>query len=990
MPPTTRQRAGAYHLGPHWPGISCLPIPRGFILFPAATLLMPRPPHTPRLTFRKNPRRRLSADAESWVKRTLAKMTLEEKLGQLVMLPFQGEFTSADSPECRELRRRVIQNHIGGFMLGTRAGPFGIERGKPYATAALINLLQKDARIPLLFAADFERGTAMRLQDGTSFPHAMAIAATGRPEDAYAVGRITAAEARAVGVHWIFAPVADVNSNPENPIINVRSFGEDPRRVAAFIKAYVRGVEENAALATAKHFPGHGDTIVDSHLDLPVVSSDRVHLEAVELPPFRAAFAAGASTVMTGHLAVPALEPDPGTPATLSPEIVGGLLRRQMGFEGLVVTDAMDMGGIARHFAPGEAAVQAILAGTDLLLQPPMPDAAFAALAEAARSGRLPIERITESVTRVLRAKTRAGLHRHRFVDLDSLPNSLARREFARSADEIADRGVTLLRHAPPNLPLDATRPLKLALVNIAGDPDPLPGRFFENELRGHVDSLETLRFDTRFAPISGLDVSRLADCDTLILALFVRVADRKGSVALPEDQAAAVHRILALNLPVIVACFGSPYVLKHFPEAKTWLAVFSSADVAQRAAARAIFGQAAISGRIPVNVPGAVCISAGIDLPANPMKLLPASKMMGAKLAPVYPLLDQAIADRACPGGVLAVGYKGELFVHPFGRQTYAPNSAKVNDTTIYDTASLTKPVITTTLAAMLSEAGQLDIAAPLSRYLPQWPCGPDQNRRAGVTVAHLLTHSSGLPPHEDYFVLKSRAKIIAAALAEPLAYEPGAETIYSDIGFILLGAIIQGLTGRPIDQLAHERIFAPLGMADTMFRPPKSLRARIAPTERVSGSRKRVLHGEVHDENAAVMGGIAGHAGMFSTGPDLAIFCQMLLNCGIYAHRRILRRQTVAEFTSASLLAKSERALGWNKPTEPSSSGRYFSKQSVGHTGFTGTSIWIDPQKDLLVVLLTNANRTHPNPDEDEIRRVQPSVHNAIVECLDLVPRQ
>lgn len=956
---------------------------------------MPRSGHTlpSRSAVRRSVRPRLSPEAESWVKRTLAKMSLEEKLGQLLMLPFHGEFTSLQSPEYRELQRAIEQNHIGGFMLGTRVGPFGIERGKPYATAALVNLLQKAARIPLLFAADFERGTAMRLENGTSFPHAMAVAATGRPEDAYTVGRITAAEARAVGVHWIFAPVADVNSNPDNPIINVRSFGEDPRQVASFVEAYVRGVEENGALSTAKHFPGHGDTLIDSHLDLPAVSSDRAHLDAVELPPFRAAFAAGASAVMTGHLAVPALEPEPAPeperPATLSPKIIAGLLRRELGFDGLVVTDALDMGGIARRYTPTEAAVQAILAGADLLLQPPVPDAAFTALREAAKSGRLPLERIDQAVTHVLRAKARVGLHRNRFVDLDSLPKLLARAEFGRSADEIADRGVTLLRHTQRILPLDAARPVKLLLVSIAGDPDAHPGRFFESEIRWRADSLETLRFDTRFAPIGSLDFSKLGAYDAVILALFVRVADRKGSVALPEEQASAVRRVLALRQPVIVACFGSPYVIQQYPEAKTWIGVFSNADVAQRAAARAIFGQVPVSGRIPVNVPGAVCMGAGMVLPANPMKLVPASGDTRTKLSAACRLLDRAIADRACPGGVLAVGHQGELFLHAFGRQTYAANSAKVNETTIYDTASLTKPVVTVTLSAMLSEAGQLDIGAPISRYLPGWASGPDGHRRARVTVAHLLAHSSGLPAHVDYFAkLKTRSEILAHALAEPLAYDPGAKSIYSDIGFILLGTMIEHLTGQPLDRLAEERFFAPLAMADTMFRPPKSLRARIAPTERISGTRKRVLHGEVHDENAFAMGGIAGHAGMFSTAPDLAIFCQMLLNGGIYAHRRILRRQTVAEFTSPAPLAGNTRTLGWNVPTEPSSSGRYFSKQSIGHTGFTGASLWIDRQKDLFVVLLTNANRTHPDPDDDEIRRVQPAIHDSIVECLGLAP--
>ncbi len=659
-----------------------------------------------------------------------------------------------------------------------------------------------------------------------------------------------------------------------------------------------------------------------------------------------------------------------------------------MGFDGLVVTDSLDMGGVARHDALGEASVQAILAGADLLLQAGTPDAALAALREAAKSGRLPVGRIDQSVARVLRAKARVGLHRNRFVDIEALPRLLARAEFERAADEIASRGVTLLRDTRRILPLDAARPLKLLLVSIAGDPDPYPGRALEAELRRHVDSLQNLRFDTKFAPIGNFDVASLRSYDAVILALFVRVADRKGSVALPEEQAAAVHRALAAETPAIVACFGSPYVIKHFPEAKTWVGVFSSADVAQKAAARAIFGQTPIGGRIPVSVPGAVRIGEGIDVTANPMKLEAANAEMRAKIGPAMKLLEQGVAEHAFPGGVLAVGHRGRLAVHGCGKLSTAAGAAKVDADTIYDTASLTKPVVTTTLAAMLYEQGQLDINAPVGRYLPEWMRGANAEQRARVTVAHLLAHASGLPAHEDYFLKsKGRAEILARAVAQPLTYEPGSQTIYSDIGFILLGAIIESLTGRGLDELARERIFAPLGMTNTMFRPPKSLRARIASTER-AGARKQFVHGEVHDENAWAMGGVAGHAGMFSTGPDLAIFCQMLLNGGIYAHERILWRKTVAEFTSPNSLAANTRTLGWNVPTERSSSGKYFSKQSIGHTGFTGTSIWIDPTKELFVVLLTNAARVHANLEEDLIRRVQPAVHDTIVERLELAP--
>ena len=364
----------------------------------------PRKKHSARTRRKSSAANRGKANAK-WVQKTLSKMELHGKLGQLLMVQLFGRFTSTDSPEYRELLRAVEEQRVGGFMLATRQGPQGIQRSQVYPTAELTNDLQDHAEIPLLFGADFERGTVMRLEEGTSFPHAMAVAATGSPQDAYEVGRITALEARAAGIHWIFAPDADVNSNPANPIINTRSFGEDPHRVASFVAAFTKGVEENGALATAKHFPGHGDTSIDSHLDLPRTDADRKRLDEVELVSFRAAIAAGVSSVMTGHLSVPALEPNENIPATLSHEILTGLLRRKMHFDGLIVTDALDMAGVAERFSPGEVAVRAILAGADVLLIPPNPDAALAALYEAVGSGRLSIARVDASVKRILRER---------------------------------------------------------------------------------------------------------------------------------------------------------------------------------------------------------------------------------------------------------------------------------------------------------------------------------------------------------------------------------------------------------------------------------------------------------------------------------------------------------------------------------------------------------------------------------------------------------
>jgi len=966
-----------------------------WLLLLTAFLLMAHPGRTERPA---HPKAKLSAGDEKWVAQTLKKMTLEEKLGQLLMVYYFGGFLSTESEEYKQLLRQVEQNHVGGFVVQTRGTPLGYDRSQVYPTAVLANELQSHAKVPLLIGADFERGTAMRLEEGTSFPYAMGIAATGSPLDAYTMGKVTALEARAVGVHWVFAPVADVNSNPDNPIINTRSFGEDPQRAAEFVAAFVRGVEENGALATVKHFPGHGDTSADSHIDLPTVRGDRRRLEQVELVPFRAGIAAGVSTIMTGHLAVPAMEPDPDVPATLSPRILTDLLRRQLGFDGIVVTDALDMGGVTRRHSPAEAAVRAILAGADVLLVPPVPDAALEALRDAVASGRLPIARVDEAVMRVLRAKARLGLHKEKLVDLNALSANFGRPEFARQAQDIADRGVTLLRDTARLVPLNATRPMRALLLIVSGDPDPYPGEDFEREVRWRVDQLEVLRTDTRFVGVDEMKLPSPENYDVAIAALFVRVSDRKGTVGLPEDQAALVDRLLATRKPVAVVCFGNPYLIARFAAAGTWLAAFSTFDVVQRAAARALFGQVPIGGHLPVSVPGVgLKVGDGLSVSANPMKLRDAGASAEARLKPAFEVLNRGVAERAFPGGVLAVGYRGELTVHAFGKQTYETNAPSVQPDTIYDAASLTKPVVTTTLVAMLFQAGRLQLDAPVAIYLPEWAAGPNAEWRRKVTLRHLLTHTSGLPAHQDYFqTIESRTlgspegkrEVLARIFAEPLGYEPGTKSEYSDLGFILVGEIVERATGRSLDALARERIFAPLGMKDSSFHPPKSLRARIAPTENDAAFRKRLVRGEVHDENAWAMGGVAGNAGMFSTAADLAAFCQMLLHGGIYAHQRLLHRATIELFTAPQTLAASTRALGWTVPTEGSSSGRYFPSHSYGHTGFTGTSVWVDPEKELFVILLTN--RVYPTRENERIQQVRPAVHDAVVEALGLVPQR
>jgi beta-N-acetylhexosaminidase len=932
-----------------------------------------------------------AAPPTSWIEQTLLKMSLREKIGQMLMVPYFGAFSSAEGSEYKEVLRQVTENHVGGLIIVTNRGPLGIERSQVYPTAVATNALQRRAKIPLLVGADFESGTGMRLDEGTSFPSAMAIGATCNPRFAYEVGRATALEARAAGVQWIFAPDADVNDNSENPIINIRAFGEDPKSVAEFVKEFVRGVEENGALATAKHFPGHGDVNVDSHLSLAVVPGDRQELATTELVPFRAAIDAGVSSIMPGHLSVPALEPDLNVPATLSHNILTGVLRGEMKFHGLIVTDAMDMGGVASLYPPGEAAVRAVEAGADVLLMPPVPDAALAGLADAVRSGRISEKRIDASVRRILAAKARLGLNRDPIVDVARLNEKFGLPTYDAQAQAIADRGVTLLRDTPRILPLNSARPLRVLLVALSADPDPYPGETIEPAIRAQVDSLAVLRADLQYARVAALHLPPAGTYDVAIAALFVRVADRKGNVGFPDDQRAFVNELLSAGKPTVVVSFGSPYLIERFPDAQTWLAEFSTNDVSQRAVARALFGETPIGGKIPVEVPGTVPRGYGLQVAENPMTLQPAPASMADSLKPAYELLDRAVADGSFPGGVLAVGLRGKLAMHAFGELQTDHKTQQTTINSIYDVASLTKPVVTTTAAMMLVQQRRLDLDSPVATYLPQFAAAakadPDPSWRRQVTVRMLLLHDSGLPDHRDFFkIAKGHDAVVARVEAEPLIHKPGTQIEYSDLGFILLEEIIESLTGQPLDVFAKEKVFAPLGMDHSMFNPPHGLRADIAPTEKDSTDGRGLVWGDVHDENAWAMGGVAGHAGLFSTAPDIAAFAQMILNGGIYAHQRLLARSTIQQFMTREVIGDSARALGWDVPTEGSSSGKYLSAKSFGHLGFTGTSIWIDPERDLFVVLLTN--RVNPTRSNEKIRQVRPALHDAVVEDLGLVP--
>jgi beta-N-acetylhexosaminidase len=918
----------------------------------------------------------LDAAAERWVEATLAGLSLPERAAQLVMVRAYGRYEHPRAERRQRLLTEVRDLGAGGLVLFDS----DLESIPP-----LLDALQATARVPLLVAADVERGLAFRVERGTvSLPFAMAVGATRSEAAARFVGEVTARESRAVGIHWALAPVVDVNNNPANPVINVRSFGEDPELVARLSAAFIEGARAGGVLTTAKHFPGHGDTAVDSHLARPVLTVDRARLERVEWPPFRRAIAARVDAVMLGHIAVPALEPS-SAPATLSPRLAAELLRREMGFTGLIATDAIDMTGV-RPAWTGEAVVKAVLAGADVVLLPAEPRVAVHALVRAVEEGRLPAARLDESVRRLLAIKARFGLDRDRRAPRGALARDVARPEDVARARTVAAASMTLVRNDGEVLPLKPEARLQLLHLVISRD-------FRDRPVHGLTEAIlaeRKLPTTTRRlgAELSAATVEKVlaeaARATHVLVSAYVREAGDDGPGGLTSDQGELLRRLARAGHKVVVLSFGSPYLLADLPEVPVYLCAYGANEASQQAAIAALFGEAEVAGKLPVTIPGFAPEGHGLALPRRVQTLVPAlpeaAGFRPGAMAEVDRVIEGFLAREAFPGAVVAVGRQGkQVHLRAFGRLASEPRAAAVATDSIYDLASLTKVIATTTMAMILVDEGKLDLDKAVVDYLPGF-VGKGKER---VTVRQLLSHSGGLewwaPLHQE---LRSQKAYVERIQAMDLVYEPGTQSKYTDLGVILLGEILERVAGRSLEGFVLERVFTPLGMAETRYRPPSAWLPRIAPTE-LDPWRRRLVHGEVHDENAFALGGVAPHAGLFGTAPDLARFAQMLLWGGIYDHQRIVSRRTLEAFTRPAGVPGSTRALGWDtKSPEGSSAGTLFSASSFGHTGFTGTSLWLDPERELFVILLTN--RVHPTRENNLIREVRPAVADAVVRGL------
>jgi beta-N-acetylhexosaminidase len=921
-----------------------------------------------------------------WIEDQLEKMSLEEKVAQMISVRAYGYFMNDENEQFQNLVKQVRDLKVGGVCTF---------QGDVHTTAVLLNRLQKFAKIPLLVSSDFEWGAAMRLRRTTRFPGAMALGAARDTMLSFRMGKAVADEARAIGVHQVFAPVVDVNNNPDNPVINIRSFGEKPKLVADMASAFVRGLQSGKVIATAKHFPGHGDTKIDSHYDLPIIDASRSRLDSVELSPFRRVIQNGILSIMTAHLDIPAIESKRSLPSSLSKNVQTKLLQEELGFDGLIVTDALEMGAITKNYSADTVAVLAVEAGADMLLLPTDVEASINAIVNAVHSGRISEERINHSVEKILSLKQWTGLDENKFVDVEAISSIVASPDNLRLAKEIARASVTLLKNDSV-IPL-SKRNSKKILNLIVSDAEGYRtevhrpsttllnervGDYFTSQLRQRIKNILTLRIDpsTNTAALDSI-FKQANESDIIVISIFSKV--RSGMAGLSTGIIKTLNLLISLNKKTVLIAFGSPYVLNLFPNANSYLCVFSDSEPSIEASVEVLFGEIPTHGCLPVSIPGLFGYGSGIVMPQAVLRYdLP--EYVGFNpdtLALLDSIIISAISDSVFPGAQLAIVKDAAIVVNKsYGRQTYDTNSPPIVNETMFDLASLTKVIATTSAIMKLYEEEKIHLDDLVINFIPEF----GNHGKENITVRNLLLHNGGLPPFKRlYLTCKSPEEVLDSVYQTEIIYKTGDSTVYSDFDFILLGKIVEKVAGVTLDRYVDSVFFKPLGMTSTFFNPQSSMKEKIAPTEYDAIYRKRLIQGEVHDENAYALGGVSGHAGLFSTASDLAIFMQMIMNGGSYGGKQYLKSETIKLFTTRQT-KKSTRGLGWDTKTVNgySSAGSLFGEKSFGHTGFTGTSIWVEPDKKIFVILLTN--RVYPTRNNQKIVQIRPKVHDAVVNAL------
>lgn len=910
----------------------------------------------------------------------LNQLTLEEKVGQLFSIRAHGKFSNVHDPQVLRIERLIEEYHIGGVTFFA---------GDVYGQAMLHNRLQRAAAIPLWVSQDMESGAAMRIEGATGFPPAMGVAATGNPENAYLQGKITASEAKALKVNQIFAPVLDVNNNPQNPVIGLRSFSGDPRIVARYGIEFMRGAESEGVLATAKHFPGHGNTDTDSHFAMPAISHDYNRLENMELVPFKDAIESGLRSVMSAHVAFPTITGNTGLPGTLDPVIMDHILIDSLRFDGLIVTDGLEMHGITNHFSPDEAVIMAINAGADILLLSPDEMTAINGVIKAVETGRLSEARIDQSVRKILTLKSAQNLFEDRFIDPESLSDKIRTPGHQEIASRIARESVTVLKNDLPSFPVTKQNTNQILLLAVSDSNTPSAGSVFAREMRKYHPTIlyRELHRSSTEKEIEEI-LWQAQHVDLVVAGSFLGIRS-SGESAIPDLQRQTLQQIESFPTPAMLVSFGSPYTVSELPDFETHILAWDASENQIRNTVPAIFGASAISGNVPVQIPDLYDIGRGLHYPRTTMRLdTPESAgMITDTLLQIDTIMQEAINDSVFPGGVVAVMRQGKLvWEKGYGYHDYSKTHPTASNS-VFDLASISKIMATTAAVMKLTGEGKLSLDDPIHKYIPEYGTGAKRD----ITIRHFLLHTSGLPAFRVYVdKLKSKPELIHAIRNEPLINKPGEVYVYSDLGVILLAEIIFDITGQTLDDYVKESIYQPLGMTDTAFNPEHVISGaafRIPPTEIDTVYNRGLVHMKVHDERAYYLGGVAGHAGLFSSARDIAVFSDMLLQNGNYAGINILEPEIISQFTTRQSTVN-QRGLGFDRKNIEdrdfiSSAGTLTGDHTYGHTGFTGTSMWIDPDEEIAIILLTN--RTYPNRSYGRyIRFVRADIADTVIRSI------
>jgi beta-glucosidase-like glycosyl hydrolase/CubicO group peptidase (beta-lactamase class C family) len=936
--------------------------------------------------------------AKRWVNRKFKKLSEDQKIAQLMII---RAHSNLGPDHVAAVVEQIKKYNIGGLCFF---------QGGPVRQALLTNYYQKIAKTPLMITIDGEWGLGMRLDSVINYPRQLMMGAVPDANLIYEFGVAVGEQCKRIGIQVNFAPDVDVNNNPMNPVINDRSFGEDKYKVALYGIQYSKGMEVSRVLASAKHFPGHGDVAVDSHKDLPVIYKTKAQLDDLELYPFREIIKAGVGSIMVAHLSVPAIDTSTNLPTSLSPKAINGLLRTELGYKGLIFTDALEMQGVAKFFPNGEISARSLIAGNDLLCLPSDIPGSIAAVKQAIAEGKLSWEDINERVKKVLLVKYNLGLNHVTKIDTTNLVNDLNEKT-NHIKELLAKNAITLLKRSTTSLlPLSAK---KIAYLGIGIDKSNEFATRLLLDFKADVFLFNNLDAATKIDSLMQV----LATYDAVVLGLHNYSRRPANNFGLSDITIELLKKVQQFNCINFV--FGNPYALKYICNAKNLVACYEDDLITQDAAADLLKGKFDAKGKLPVTVCEELKVGDGIVYNQFLPEASPASVGLSEEaLNKIDAIASNGIAKSAMPGCVILVAKDGKIaYNKAFGFTNY-DNKEPINKDMIYDLASVTKVSATTVSIMKLYEEGKLDLQKTLGDYLP-WVRGSD---KAPITLKNVLLHQAGLNPFIPFYrdVIDTVTGIPKPAYfskvknashqfraAEDLYvrndYEdslyqrivnskltPAGHYIYSDNDFIFLGKIVEAVSGLPLNEYARINFYEPLQMTTTGFKPRERLPlGNIVPTEEEKHFRQQLIRGDVHDEGAAMFGGVAGHAGLFSNAYDLAKLYQMLLNGGELNGIRLLKKETIDLFTAYNSDI-SRRGLGFDKPEKDNASRKEpypsasVSLETFGHTGFTGTCVWVDPKQKLIYIFLSNRVTPTRNNNKLSQMNIRPTIQEAVYQSI------